>query len=72
MIIHCLNFGALWWMRPGRNHESATKFTTEAAVFNTTGFVSGARERRPAASRKVDRLHALLAHDRRFIVLEFP
>jgi hypothetical protein len=46
MIIHCLNFGALWWMRPGRNHESAAKFTTEAAVFNTTGFVSGARERR--------------------------
>lgn len=46
MIIHCLSFGTLWWLRPGNDDDSATRFTSQAAVFNTTGFVSGSRERR--------------------------
>jgi hypothetical protein len=46
MIIHCLSFGTLWWLRPGNDPESAARFTSQAAVFNTTGFASGSRERR--------------------------
>ncbi|MDX6464014.1 MAG: hypothetical protein QOE55_7711 [Acidobacteriaceae bacterium] len=46
MIIHCLSFGTLWWLRPGNDRESAARFTSHAAVFNTTGFASGSRERR--------------------------
>lgn len=46
MIVHCLSFGSLWWLRPGNNLDSDARFTSEAAVFNTTGFISGARERR--------------------------
>jgi hypothetical protein len=46
VIIHCLAFGDLWWLRPGQNPDSSLRFTSDAAVFNTTGFVSGARERR--------------------------
>lgn len=46
MIVHCLSFGSLWWLRPGNRPDSSARFTSEAAVFNTTGFISGARERR--------------------------
>ena len=46
MIVHCLSFGTLWWLRPGQDRDSADRFTAQAAVFNTTGFVAGARERR--------------------------
>ena len=46
MIVHCLSFGALWWLRPGQDSESAERFTARGAVFNTTGFASGSRERR--------------------------
>ena len=46
MIVHCLSFGSLWWLRPGDDPESAARFTSHAAVFNTTGFASGSRERR--------------------------
>ena len=46
MIIHCLSFGTLWWLRPGNDIESILKFSSQAAVFNTTGFISGSRERR--------------------------
>ncbi len=46
MIVHCLSFGTLWWLRPGQDRQSSGRFTTQAAVFNTTGFVAGARERR--------------------------
>jgi hypothetical protein len=46
MIIHCLSFGTLWWLRPGNDPESGARFTSQAAVFNTTGFASGSRERR--------------------------
>jgi hypothetical protein len=46
MIVHCLSFGTLWWLRPGNDNESSLKFSSEAAVFNTTGFISRSRERR--------------------------
>jgi hypothetical protein len=46
VIIHCLSFGSLWWIRPGSDAASSTKFTKQAALFNTTGFKSGSRERR--------------------------
>lgn len=46
MIVHCLSFGTLWWLRPGNDNESSLKFSSQAAVFNTTGFLSGSRERR--------------------------
>jgi hypothetical protein len=46
MVIRCLNFGSLWWLRPGSEVSDSLRFSAHAAVFNTTGFVSGARERR--------------------------
>ena len=46
MIVYCSGFGTIWWLRPGHNPASSERFTSEAAVFNTTGFASGARERR--------------------------
>ncbi len=46
MIVHCISFGTLWWLRPGTDNESSLKFSCQAAVFNTTGFISGSRERR--------------------------
>jgi hypothetical protein len=46
MIVECHSFGSLWWLRPGSEHDDSMKFTSRAAVFNTTGFRTGARERR--------------------------
>ena len=46
MVIHCVNFGSLWWLRPGNKTSDPLRFSSHAAVFNTTGFVSGSRERR--------------------------
>ena len=46
MIVQCLTFGSLWWLRPGRDKEHPERFTSQAAVFNTTGFCHGARDRR--------------------------
>jgi len=46
MIVRCLSFGSLWWLRPGNQACDTLRFSTHAAVFNTTGFVSGSRERR--------------------------
>jgi hypothetical protein len=46
MTIYCASFGTIWWFRPGANRESSFRFTRDAALFNTTGFSSGARERR--------------------------
>jgi len=46
MIVRCLSFGSLWWLRPGNQPSDTLRFSTHAAVFNTTGFVSGSRERR--------------------------
>jgi hypothetical protein len=45
-VIRCLNFGSLWWLRPGNLSSDPFRFSSNAAVFNTTGFVSGCRERR--------------------------
>ena len=46
MIVVCLSFGSLWWLRPGESADTSLKFTGHAAIFNTTGFRWGARERR--------------------------
>jgi len=46
VILHCLSFGSLWWLRPGNHPDSSARYSSEAAVFNTTGFISGSRERR--------------------------
>lgn len=46
MIIHCVSFGSLWWLRPGNQADDPVRFTNHAALFNTTGFTSGTHERR--------------------------
>ena len=46
MVIRCLDFGSLWWLRPGEDAADPFRFSVHAAVFNTTGFLSGCRERR--------------------------
>jgi hypothetical protein len=46
MVIHCVSFGSLWWLRPGNKTSDPLRFSSHAAVFNTTGFISGSRERR--------------------------
>ena len=46
MVVHCASFGSLWWLRPGKNASDLLRFSSHAAVFNTTGFVSGCQERR--------------------------
>ena len=46
MVIRCLTFGSLWWLRPGNQVSDPLRFSAHAAVFNTTGFVSGAQKRR--------------------------
>jgi len=46
MIVRCLSFGSLWWLRPGNQASDPLRFSLRAAVFNTTGFRRGSRERR--------------------------
>lgn len=46
MIIYCAGFGTIWWLRPGADRASPSRFTKDAALFNTTGFHSGSKERR--------------------------
>ena len=46
MIVRCLSFGSLWWLRPGNQTSDPLRFSTHAAAFNTTGFRDGSRERR--------------------------
>ena len=46
MVIRCLSFGSLWWLRPGNRKEDSLRFSAHAAVFNTTGFNLGSRNRR--------------------------
>ena len=65
MIIHCVSFGTLWWLRPGREDASSAKFTSQAAIFNTTGFKQGARERRNWIIAGVVRLNAGTCFDQR-------
>ena len=45
-MIRCLSFGSLWWLRPGNQASDPLRFSVRAAVFNTTGFHCGSRERR--------------------------
>ena len=44
MVIRCVSFGSLWWLRPGDQLSDPLRYSTRAATFNTTGFVRGARE----------------------------
>jgi hypothetical protein len=46
MVIRCLSFGSLWWLRPGNQASDPLRFSIRAAVFNTTGFRCGSHERR--------------------------
>ena len=46
MILRCHSFGSLSWLRPGSDSSDSYRFTRHAALFNTTGFVTGSRERR--------------------------
>lgn len=46
MVVRCVSFGSLWWLRPGEKTSDPLRFSSHGAVFNTTGFVSGSRERR--------------------------
>jgi hypothetical protein len=46
MIVDCVSFGTLWWVRPGSRDDDPFRYTSNAAIFNTTGFRNGARERR--------------------------
>jgi hypothetical protein len=46
MVIRCLSFGTLWWLRPGNQASDPLRFSVRAAAFNTTGFRCGSRERR--------------------------
>ena len=46
MVIRCVSFGSLWWLRPGDQLSDPLRYSARAAAFNTTGFIRGARERR--------------------------
>ena len=46
MVIRCLSFGSLWWLRPGNQASDPLRFSVRAAAFNTTGFRCGSHERR--------------------------
>jgi hypothetical protein len=46
LVIRCLSFGSLWWLRPGNHLADPLRFSVHAAAFNTTGFRCGCRERR--------------------------
>jgi hypothetical protein len=46
MLIRCVSFGSIWWLRPGDRLSDPLRYTARAATFNTTGFISGARDRR--------------------------
>ena len=46
MILRCLSFGSLWWLRPGEDREDSQRYVARAALFNTTGFIHGAQTRR--------------------------
>ena len=54
----CLSFGSLWWIRPGDQYGDSRKYSSRAAIFNTTGFCSGSRERRNWIVGGVIRLNA--------------
>lgn len=65
MIVECLSFGSLWWLRPGNSNDDPRKFTTKAAVFNTTGFCHGAREHRNWTVAGVVRFNAGTLNEQR-------
>lgn len=46
MIVQCLSFGSLWWIRPGSDPSDQLRYSARAAIFNTCGFRTGNRERR--------------------------
>jgi hypothetical protein len=46
MQICCMSFGSLWWLRPGDQVGDPQRFVSKAAIFNTTGFATGSKERR--------------------------
>jgi hypothetical protein len=65
VIVDCLSFGSLWWLRPGETADSSLKFSGHAAIFNTTGFRQGAGERRSWTIPGVLRFNAGTLADQR-------
>jgi hypothetical protein len=64
MVIHCLSFGSLWWLRPGDNISDPLRFSARGAIFNTTGFISNCRERRLWHVAGVIRINAAMHNGR--------
>jgi hypothetical protein len=46
MTVYCCSFGSVWWLRPGIGGDEMARYSSRAAIFNTTGFMSGSRMRR--------------------------
>ena len=70
MIVRCISFGSLWWLRPGNQTSDPLRFSTHAAAFNTTGFRDGSRERRLWHVSGVVRIN-LASHKRAMQTLTF-
>lgn len=65
MIVRCLSYGSLWWLRPGQDVTDSRRYNSHAAIFNTTGFSDGARERRNWTVPGVIRLNVGTCIDQR-------
>jgi hypothetical protein len=63
MILRCISFGSLWWLRPGDDKEDSQRFAARAALFNTTGFIQRRRTRRLWMVAGVVRINAGMHSD---------
>jgi len=43
MVVLCISFGSLSWLRPGNVTDDPLRFSRHAAAFNTTGFTRNRR-----------------------------
>ena len=66
MVVHCISFGSLSWLRPGIDVSDCFRFSEHAAAFNTTGFARGSRERRFWHTPGVLRMNVAQHHGRIF------
>ena len=46
MVVQCISFGSLSWLRPGNVASDPLRFSEHAAAFNTSGFAQTSKERR--------------------------
>lgn len=65
MILRCLSFGSLWWLRPGKDKDDSQRYVERAALFNTTGFLRRANTRRLWLVAGVIRINAGMHPDAR-------